>query len=256
MAIYKICIEKFNLRALLLSHAIILAILTIVLFPYTRNILSALDRWCFYALNGSLDGSPSWQLFWALANHKVADWIHDTVFLGLIILAVLAVPKRERLQKIAQFIFSGICIAAVIYWINRGLFRENPACGRLSPSLELPDAIRLSPIFPTLHVKDASSQSFPGDHATTALLFGLYYHYYAHKKLALLGWLYAILICLPRLVVGAHWLSDVVIGSGSIALFFSSWVLYSPLGFYATGLIERLLRGCKQWIWHRYSEPT
>ncbi len=33
---------------------------------------------------------------------------------------------------------------------------------------------------------------------------------------------------MPRLIAGAHWFSDVVIGSGCIVLFFAGWGLFTP----------------------------
>jgi membrane-associated phospholipid phosphatase len=218
------------------------ALLLLFFVPYTSWLLTAVDHAFFHFLNGSLKGHPHWQLFWALANHKLADWLHDIVFLILMVGAVLSIPKNERLKKIAQFLFCILYIALIIFFINRLAFRKNLDIVRLSPTLEFPESLRLSKIFTEIGIKDSSKQSFPGDHATTALLLASSYCYYANRKLAILGWAYGIFMCLPRLIAGAHWLSDVAIGSGCIALLFLGWAFYSPLGERASSLIEQALR--------------
>ena len=232
----------WNPKGLLLSHVLIVFLLLLLFSPYTQGVLSAVDRAFFCFLNGSLKGHPHMQLFWSLANHKLTDWVHDVVFLFLIIAAVFAAPKQDRLKKISQFLFCILYIACIIFFFNRLIFRENLDIVRLSPTVELPNSIRLSKIFPELGIKDASKQSFPGDHATTALLLAASYGYLARGKLALLGWAYGIFMCLPRLIAGAHWLSDVAIGSGCIALFFLSWAFHTPLANHASSLFERSLR--------------
>jgi membrane-associated phospholipid phosphatase len=232
----------WNPRRLLFNQALIAFLLLILFIPYTHSLLTIVDSAFFHFLNGNLEGHPNWQYFWAIANHKLTDWAHDVVFLILIVSAVLAAPKGERLKKTSQFLFCILYIAFIIFFFNRLLFRESLDIVRFSPTMEFSDSIRLSKEFPGLGIKDSSKQSFPGDHATTALLLAVSYSYYANKKLAILGWIYAIFMCLPRLVAGAHWLSDVVIGSGCIVLFFLSWAFYSPFGAKTVSMIERVLR--------------
>lgn len=232
----------WNYRRLLLNHAFIALLLLAFFLPGVSTLINGLDHAFFRFLNESLRGHPSWQYFWALANHKLTDWLHDVVFLILIICAIASAPKQERIKKTAQFLFCIFYLAFLIYFINRLLFRENLEIVRFSPSLQLDDSVRLSKEIPGMGIKDASTQSFPGDHATTALFFAAAYSYYANKKLAILGWIYGIFICLPRLIAGAHWLSDVAIGSTCLILFFLTWAFYSPFGAKSISFIERTLR--------------
>jgi membrane-associated phospholipid phosphatase len=89
-------------------------------------------------------------------------------------------------------------------------------------------------------IKDETVASFPGDHATTLLLFGLLYSAAVPRRLSITAWLYILLRTLPRLVVGAHWFSDIAIGSLSIALFFSSCFLHTPVGPFLIDLVEKI----------------
>jgi Kdo2-lipid A phosphotransferase len=90
-----------------------------------------------------------------------------------------------------------------------------------------------------MSTKDDSSKSFPGDHGTTALLFAASFSYLAGWRLGLLASLYAAFLCMPRLITGAHWLSDVIVGSGTITILFLSWAFCTPLFVKFTDMCER-----------------
>jgi membrane-associated phospholipid phosphatase len=221
------------------------ALLVLSLFcPLTAPLWKWVDTHFFTYINGSLEGRPSWQLFWACANHRLADWVEDVCILIFFALLVWKTPRGQRLYKSAQMLFFVVYVAAIIYGINQLLFREHSFIHRSSPSLVLDSAIRLSQEIPWMSIKDKSLSSFPGDHATTALLFACSFVYMAGwRKLSLLACLYSAFLCMPRLIAGAHWLSDIVVGSGAIALIAMSWVLYTPLCTGATTfIVERIDR--------------
>ena len=228
-------------KKLLVCHIIIAVIIVSYFIPFTRILWDAMDHSFFHLLNNSLRGNPTWQLFWAIFNHKLADWLHDVVILILILAAIFTVRKEERVKKTAEFLFILLYVACIIYFVNRVFFRKYVDIERLSPTLVFPDSVKLSREITWIGIKDSSRQSFPGDHATTALFFTVTYAYYANRNLAFIGCLYGIFMCLPRIVTGAHWLSDVIMGSGSIVLFFLSWAFYSPFGGKTIDLISRFL---------------
>jgi membrane-associated phospholipid phosphatase len=113
----------------------------------------------------------------------------------------------------------------------------------LSPTMVIDDSIRLSKEIPWMKIKDGSSKSFPGDHGTTALLFAASFSYLAGWRLGILASFYAAFLCMPRLITGAHWLSDVLVGSGTITMIFLSWAFCTPL-------FSRFTDGCQRlFIW-------
>jgi Kdo2-lipid A phosphotransferase len=233
---------SWNYKKLLLCHGIIALLILSYFLPLTKGLWAAIDDGFFHLLNGSLKDHPTWQLFWALCNHKLGDWLHDIVFLGFIIAAIFYERKEARIEKLGGFLFCILYGACVIYFVNRVLFRYYIQIDRLSPSLCFHDTIRLSREITWIGVKDSSKQSFPSDHGTTAIFFAVIYAFLANRKIAFLGCLYGAFMCLPRLITGAHWLSDVIIGSGSIVLFFFSWAFYSPLSKKSTSLFVRFLQ--------------
>lgn len=228
-------------KPLLLCHVAIAVLLGSFLWPPARTIWGSLDTAVFKSLNHTLEGHPWVQLFWAFVNHRKADLVEDAVFLLFFILAIKAAPKEKRLRRAAEFIFCIALAGSLIYYVNRTLLREHVLIPRESPSLVVTPCVRLSKEVPWLLVKDETAASFPGDHATTLILFSVLYTYFAGRKLGAYACLYAIFRTLPRLIVGAHWFSDIVVGSGCLALFFLSWALCTPFHTWTIDRIEKIL---------------
>ena len=233
--------RTWNLKILFLCHVIGALLFASLFWPVTHTYWAAIDTAFFQFINSSLKERPLWQIFWACANHKLADWVEDIAILAFFIAYVRRAHKRFRKRKISELIFCALYIAAIIYFVNRLFFRENFSIPRLSPTLTIDDSVRLSDEITWMSIKDGSSKSFPGDHGTTALLFASTYTVLAGWRLGILACLYAAFLCMPRLITGAHWLSDVLVGSGTIALVFISWAFCTPLFEKAVGWIERCL---------------
>lgn len=206
------------------------------LSPWTSHLWEGLDLAIFQALNGTLKDSKFTQIFWALINHKRMDLVEDVIFILFFIRGVAITPKQERREKIAQFIAVIVMAASVIFFINRNLLRHNVLIPRDSPTLTVSPCVKITDHLPWPGLKDETIASFPGDHATTLLLFGFLFSAFVPKRLALAAWAYVIFRALPRVVVGAHWFSDIAVGSMTIALFFAACFLYTPLGKVMTTL--------------------
>ncbi len=226
-------------KMLLLYHMIAALLFASLFWPITQVYWETVDVAFFKMLNGSLRDRPLWQLFWALANHKLADWIEDICVLCFFVAYVRQAQRSLRARRVSELLFCVLYIAAIIYFINRLLFRENLSIPRLSPTLVVDDSVHLSEEITWMSIKDDSSKSFPGDHGTTALLFAASFSYLAGWRLGILASLYAAFLCLPRLITGAHWLSDVLVGSGTITIVFLSWAFCTPL-------FCRFTQGCER----------
>jgi Kdo2-lipid A phosphotransferase len=226
-------------KSLLLCHLLIAFLLFSFFFPPLHALWQAVDTAVFKSLNSMMDNSRAWQLFWGLLNHKRADIVEDAIFLMFFIVAVYQAPPGEKGRRTVQFLFCIAISASIIYFVNEQLIRKHLLIPRASPSLVISPCTRLSVTMPWLLSKDATLGSFPGDHATTLLLFASFYTLYAGKKAGLYAFGYAILRILPRLVVGAHWLSDIVVGTISLVLFFQSWLFFTPLQAWIIDIFTR-----------------
>ncbi len=229
-------------KPLLFSHLAIILLLGSFLWPATRCGWEIVDRAVFKCLNGTLDGHPFAQIFWGLLNHKRVDLIEDAVFLLFFILGIYAAPKQDRLRRTGQFVFCILFAGCIIFFVNRTFLRNHVLIPRDSPSIVIQPHVRVTETLTRIKIKDKTAASFPGDHATTLLLFATLYTFFAGKKLGLYAYLYAAFRILPRLIVGAHWLSDILVGSVSLSLFFICWALCTPLHTWMIDRIERFLR--------------
>ncbi|MBE8190479.1 MAG: phosphatase PAP2 family protein [Candidatus Thioglobus sp.] len=78
-------------------------------------------------------------------------------------------------------------------------------------------------------MKDSSSESFPGDHATVLLTWLGYCLFFRRNRWSWAAAFLVIFFSLPRLIAGAHWLSDVLVGGLAIALVALAFGLFTPV---------------------------
>lgn len=233
--------KRWKLKHLLCAHLLVALLLFTLFFSPTKALWRLLDTAFFNLINPSLEGPRWWQLFWAYANSKGADWVEDICFLGFFTTFVVSGSRFVRVQRVSGLIICTLYAIAVFLFFNHMLVRLNLHFYWPSPSVVFDHAVMLSEKVPWLHIKDSAQKSLPGDHATTALNFAFFYGYLARGRLALFAGIYAALLCLPRLITGAHWLSDILVGTVCISLFFMSWLFFTPLFHTLSGRVENFI---------------
>lgn len=231
--------SHWKIRQLIAWQLFMVLLIASFIWAPTASLWNLLDVAFFQLINGSLKEGEYWQIFWACANHRMADWVEDVCILGFYLLLLRKTARHLRPKKRAEILFTILLIACTILFINRKLFSSYLKIPRISPTRAVEGSIQLSELVPWLHVKDGSSRSFPGDHGTTAILFAASYTVLAGWRLGILAIIYGAFLCLPRLFTGAHWLSDVIVGSGSIAIFVLSWAFCSPFAHHASSKLLR-----------------
>ncbi len=174
----------------------------------------SLDEFAFFNLNGLLENSPSHQKFWAIANHRAFD-LASAILVGLLYLQwSFSDSRKYTAQRLGLFFFL-LIFSLIVLEISKFVLDSYQ---RISPSLELKPAHRLSLLIPDIKAKDSSGNSFPGDHGMVLSLWTGYFFIYAGKTRGFLVLIIAILFTMPRVVSGAHWLTDIIIGGGTVAL--------------------------------------
>lgn len=212
---------------------------TLFLFSETW---SKIDIFFFRLVNEPLRDSHLLRTFWALANLRLADWFEDLCILGFCIAAIWKSQKGTRVKRGAQFFFCLLLTALTILLVNRLFCRDFLRLRRASPSMVVDQFVDISQSISWIHFKVHSNKSIPGDHATTALMFAVSYAYLVRGRLGFLALLYGAFLCLPRLTVGAHWLSDIVVGSGCIVMVSISWAFFTPCADRVVSAIERVVK--------------
>lgn len=231
-----------NYRTIFIPLFIVFLIFASWLNPLTRPYWDALDLKTFTFLNTWVQTNPFWQNFWAFTGHRAMDWIHDIVMLLFFFFNIKWSSELLKKRKIAEMIFSILFVALIICMVNGLFFPEFIHAPRKSPTMVDKTAFRLSSVIDWIKVKDHSRKSFPGDHATTAVLFACLIFHLMGKRAGVLATLYAIFFCLPRLITGAHWLTDNLIGSASIAIVATSLAFGTPFANWVISLIEKGLK--------------
>ncbi len=190
-----------------------------------------LDLWLFRTLNDSVKESFYLQTFWALANVKLCD------LFGALFIIVFSIVARLRLVQIIYYlIWFEIGIFSVKQLITPLLFLRD------SPTLCCENSFLLSQAIPWLKIKDSSIWSFPSDHAFIVLEWVGFIFFYKGRALGLIALITSSIFILPRLVGGAHWATDVLLGSLPLAILFVAVSCYTPLYEKTTNLLTSLLR--------------
>lgn len=173
--------------------------------------------------------SPFWQNVIAFLNSKKAHWVYD-VIIGLFILPAIIKSSSSK-EGVRKLIVSGGLVgwAALAFFLcNRILTWKIFSITRCSPSIVLPDFFNLAEVIHWTVVKVASNQSFPSDHGSTFVFFTIFIFAVRGYKWGALSLFFSIPFAMPRLVVGAHWLSDYALGSFCSVLLHSGWLLGCP----------------------------
>jgi len=227
--------------ALLGLHLLAALVLASWLWPTTRELWDLADDAAYRALNGSLEGRPVWMALWAFASTRLFDVLAG----GLMLALLIRQDWTFRRHELRPALFTFIALLAMLL-VVRSLFTKigvHFGWQHASPSVVL-GGIHLSDQFPLLEsvfeVKDRSSRSFPGDHASVLMLWGLFMAIFARgwKRVTVLA--IATVLMLPRLVAGAHWLTDDVVGGLVITLVVIAWGFCTPAGSHLAHLLQWL----------------
>ena len=234
--------QQWNFRALITTQLLAIALLLSFLIPEGHALWRSLDAQVFYALNGTLADGGDWTRFWAWANVRSSDLIT-----GIVLLISLTFPgfglQRNQLQP--AFIGFVFLLLFVMFPIRYSLYKWASAYGYSgpSPSMTLSPSNLFRELTPDIPAKDRSGRSFPGDHATVLWCWvGVMAYHIRQRIMVLIPLTLALLFMSPRLVGGAHWMTDVLVGGGSVALMTVSVALYTPLVNKATMVIWRGLK--------------
>jgi membrane-associated phospholipid phosphatase len=187
-------------------------------------------------MNNSLAEGELWQQFWAVTNNRAFDLAAASSMLLLFAHRALLRDREQLLRYIAIGI---LMIVSVVLMLQFGKWIpiERP-CG----TIVYPEALRLSELVPHIDTKDMSDDSFPGDHGLVLLLYAGFILYNLPRSYGLLALLLMVIFTIPRLMSGAHWLSDELVGAVGLGLSSLSWILATPLHDRVVNRLEAKLR--------------
>jgi len=233
---------RWNFSRFALCNLVALALLLLWIWPTGHALFTQFDEWLFHLLNRPLEHNTVWLYIWTVASMRPFDAVVGIILLSLLI-------KGDWVFKAVQTraALIGFVVTLIMLLIIRTVFSkiiDHSSLQHDSASMMIPDAIKLSEIFPVLEdkwqLKDRSSQSFPGDHASVLLIWAMFMTVFSRTVgQRVVIWALALLFMMPRLVAGAHWGQDDYIGGVMIALLALGWSYYTPFLAKATALLLR-----------------
>lgn len=231
--------KVWKAKTLIVCHSIAIMLIFSWLCPITRQYWDTLDLWFFRLCNNSLAYNDTWKMFWAYANiPAIADILMAIIIIGICLWYVFHRHDNRKI-RFNHFVFLSIVIILAVI-VSKQILQLLPSIDRHSPSVILSDTISLSKLLPQWHVRDISYDCFPGDHALTVIMWTMLLTFFGRWHYAIVAAICAIIFMLPRLFSGAHWLTDDIVGSASIALVIFSWTTASPIYSWIMALSQKI----------------
>lgn len=195
-----------------------------------------IDKSIFYWFNDHMATNKPLVWLIAITNFRGFDAI-SLLAMGLLYLKFWlreTPPGRRRLIAIG---ITMLLTAVVLNQLGHLLPVKHS-----SPTLYFDNVHRVSEIT-GIPAKDASSDSFPGDHGMMLMIFAGFMLRYFGKGAFLTGLLIFVVFGLPRVMAGAHWFTDIAVGSLSVVLVGLSWWLMTPASDLLVNWLIRILPG-------------
>ena len=220
---------------ILLLNAAGLALFLSWYLPVNHGFWFPLDSGIFHFFNQALVKSETFLWLVAITNNRAFDGC-SLLAMGCLMLSFWLKEDKTGRRRI---VITGLVMLLTAVVINQ-LAQHLMPVKRASPSLYFPDIHRVSEL---LHIptKDASKDSFPGDHGMMLLIFSAIMLRYFGRKAFAIALIIFVVFAFPRVMIGAHWFTDIAVGSLSVALIALPWCLMTPLSDRIIALFDRYL---------------
>jgi len=226
--------KTIRLPLILVLNALGLALFFSWYLPAGHGYWFVIDSNIFHFFNRALVKSHAFLILVAVTNNRVFDGI-SLLAMGTLFFLYW---RKESATGRRRMVIMGVVMLFCAVIINQlGHFIPE---SHVSPTLYFTDIYRVSELlhFPT---KDASKDSFPGDHGLMLLIFTGFMLRYFGKKAFGIAVIIFLIFMMPRMMIGAHWFTDIFVGSLSIALVCLPWVLLTPVSDGLINLLDRYL---------------
>ncbi len=227
------CRQHWFVGRLLFAHIFAFVLLLSWFIEPGRQYWLDLDVWVFRYFNDGLKtGSEAWRMLWALTNHRLFDLV-SALILGLVFVISGVKQGRQTWARHAAI----LCVTALVAFLGTRIGHLIPA-DRASGTVIFSDVFLLNDWATGFKTKDISYSTFPGDHGMVALIGCGFAFFYLQRCYAFASIIAGLIIVVPRLVGGAHWMSDELVGAGFVGIVVLSWAFCSPLANYLVAKFE------------------
>lgn len=227
-------INRWQIKPLIYTHLFIFLLAFCYIVPPLRSVVIQFDIKMAYLINSLGKMGFFWQNFWAFFNSPGADWLYDFVMLFFILGYIFHKDEKTKSLKTLHIIYIVLLTIFSYLVINRIFFGKIIHPRRISPTGPLEDLFRLSSVVKWVKIKEYATSTFPADHASTVFMFVISQFHLRGKKWGFYASIASLPFILPRMIAGAHWWSDLFMGSLPIALINQAWLFYTPAFSYLT----------------------
>lgn len=204
--------------------------------PPEHGFWFGVDKSIFFGFNSQMVTHPLFALIVAITNYRGFDAV-SLLAMGLLYLSIW---RRETPQAQRRMLAIGITMLLTAVVLNQ-LGHLLPV-KHSSPTLFFENVHRVSELT-GIPAKDASKDSFPGDHGMMLIIFACFIWRYFGFSRFLIATAIVVIFSLPRIMAGAHWFTDVAVGSMSVVLVGLSWWLLTPASDVLVNWFYRKLPG-------------
>lgn len=225
-----------NLPTILLLNIFGIGLFLSWYLPDNHGFWYQIDSTIFHYFNGHLADDHAFLKLVAITNNRAFDIVSLTA-MGLLFLYFFIKQDAAGKRKMLIMGFVMLITAVLLNQSGRFIPVERP-----SPTLSFSGINRVSELtgIPT---KDSSRDSFPGDHGLMLMIFaGFMLRYFTRWAFAV-AVVYVVIFSLPRIMVGAHWFTDIYVGALSMACVGLSWWLLTPACDALINGINRIIPG-------------
>ncbi|EPM0857348.1 phosphatase PAP2 family protein [Klebsiella aerogenes] len=205
--------------------------------PANHGFWFPLDSAIFHFFNQGVSANHTYAWLLAIINNRAFDAC-SLLAMGCLMLSFWIKAQSAERRRI---IIMGLVMLLAAVIINQ-LAQHLMPVQRASPSLFFTDITKVSDVV-SLPTKDASKDSFPGDHGMMLLIFASFMWRYFGRRAFTISLIIFVVFAFPRVMIGAHWFTDIAVGSLSAVLIGAPWVLMTSLSDKTIAWFDRSLPG-------------
>lgn len=225
-----------RLFTILLLNAAGIALYLSWYLPAGHGAWFPLDKAIFFGFNDRMVTNPPLLWLIAITNYRAFDGV-SLLAMGALYYSYwrkVSPPERRRLFAIG---ITMLLTAVLLNQLGHQLPGSHP-----SPTKYFPDVHHASQLT-GIPAKDSSADSFPGDHGMMLIIFACFMWRYFSLRAFAVGVVIVLVFALPRVMIGAHWFTDIAVGSMSIVLVGLSWILLTPISDWVANWLFNTLPG-------------